>query len=136
MIVTVIHLINQFILQFQRYIGVHEGAAAPSAKQLKKQQVEAPKPDEDEDDFSDDDMEVDDNSDDGLGIKPDPVTGLIDVKKIQVPSPGKPTEAQKLKAFFDDPEKSIKVFMTSYSRSMGYIWYPSLSYSNSIDDLE
>ena len=60
------------------------------------------------------------------GIVPDQVTGLIDEKQLQVPAPDKPkrlTEEQKLKAFFDDPEKSIKVFMTSYSRSMGYIWY-------------
>ena len=58
---------------------------------------------------------------------PDPVTGLIDVKKVQVPAasgkPKQPTSEEKLKTFFDDPEKSIKVFMTSYSRSMGYIWY-------------
>jgi hypothetical protein len=69
-------------------------------------------------------MEVDEN-DDGPGIIPDPVTGLIDVKHIQVPAPGKPkqpTAEQKLKAFLDDPEKSIKIFMSSYSRAMGYIW--------------
>ena len=59
----------------------------------------------------------------GPGIVPDPVTGLIDVNKIQVPAPGKPTVEQKLKAFFDNPEKSIKIFLSSYSRSMGYIWY-------------
>ena len=65
----------------------------------------------------------------GPGIVPDPVTGLIDVNKIQVPAPGKPskpskpTVEQKLKAFFDDPEKSIKIFMSSYARCMGYIWY-------------
>jgi hypothetical protein len=67
--------------------------------------------------------EDEDGEDVGPGIKPDTVTGLIDVKKIQVPTPGKPTVEQKLKAFFDDPEKSIKIFMSSYSRSMGYIWY-------------
>jgi len=65
------------------------------------------------------------DGDDGPGIRPDPATGLIDVKKIQTPAPGnpkQPTEEQKLKTFFDDPEKSIRVFMSSYSRSMGYIW--------------
>jgi hypothetical protein len=69
-------------------------------------------------------MDVDEDG--GPGIVPDPITGLIDEKKLQVPAPDKPkqlTEEQKLKAFFDDPEKSIRVFMTSYSRSMGYIWY-------------
>jgi hypothetical protein len=67
--------------------------------------------------------EDEDGEDVGPGIVPDPVTGLIDVEKIQVPTPGKPTVEQKLKAFFNDPVKSIKIFMTSYSRSMGYIWY-------------
>jgi hypothetical protein len=71
-------------------------------------------------------MDEDEEEDDGPGIKPDPVTGLIDVKKIQVQAPGKPTAEQKLKAFFNDPEKSIKIFMSSYSRSMGYIWYQIL----------
>ena len=77
-------------------------------------------------------MEVDDDDDDdddgGPGITPNPVTGLIDVEEAKVPAPGKPkkpTEEQRLKAFFDDPEKSLKVFMSSYSRSMGYIWYYS-----------
>lgn len=73
-------------------------------------------------------MEVDDDDDGGPGIIPNPVTGLIDVEKVKVPAPGKPkkpTEEQRLKAFFDDPEKSLKVFMSSYSRSMGYIWYHS-----------
>ena len=72
-----------------------------------------------------------DGEDGGPGIVPDPVTGLIDVKNIQVPAPGKPTQPtveQKIKAFFDDPEKSIKIFMSSYSRSMGYIWYIYINY--------
>ena len=103
--------------QFQRFLGVQEGAAVPSAKVAKA--IE-----EDEDDFDDDEMDEDE---DGVGvgprIVPDPVTGLIDVEKIQVPVPGKPTVEQKLKAFFNDPVKSIKIFMSSYSRSMGYIWY-------------
>ena len=70
-----------------------------------------------------DEDEDGDGEDVGPGIIPDPVTGLIDVKKIQTPAPGKSTVEQKLKAFFNDPEKSIKIFMSSYSRSMGYIWY-------------
>ena len=76
------------------------------------------------DDFDDDEMDVDEDG--GPGIVPDPVTGLIDVKNVQVSAPGKPkqpTVEEKLKAFFDDPEKSIKIFMSSYSRAMGYIWY-------------
>ena len=104
--------------QFQRYLGVHEGAAVPSSKQAKAIEEE-----EAEADFDDDDMDEDEDGDVGPGIMPDPVTGLIDVKKIHVPAPGKPTTEQKLKAFFNDPEKSIKIFMSSYSRSMGYIWY-------------
>jgi len=110
-----IALVDESHLQFQRYLGVQEGAAFPSSKQAKA--IE-----EDEADIDDDDMD----EDDGPGIMPDPVTGLIDVKKIQVPAPVKPnqpTVEQKLKAFFDDPEKSIKIFMSSYSRSKGYIWY-------------
>ena len=107
-------------MQFQRYLGVQEGSAVPSAKQAKAIQ-------EEEADFDDDDdmdeREDGDGEDAGPGIVPDPVTGLIDVKKIQVPIPGKQTVDQKLKAFFDDPEKSIKIFMTSYARSKGYIWY-------------
>ncbi|KAF8806185.1 hypothetical protein BYT27DRAFT_7141748 [Phlegmacium glaucopus] len=114
--------------KFQRYIGVQEGATVPSVSQIKKEQLVLPEEDEDEDDCSDDEMELaamEIDQADGPGIIPDPDTGLIDVKKIQVPAPGKPkqlTEEQKLKSFFDDPEKSIRVFMTSYSRSMGYIW--------------
>lgn len=69
----------------------------------------------------DEDEDVD--GDVGKGIFTDSAAGLIDVKKLQVQAPGKPTAEQKLKAFFSDPEKSIKIFMTSYSRSMGYIWY-------------
>jgi hypothetical protein len=109
-----IALNDQSHCQFQRYLGVQEGAAVPSAKQAKAIEEEA--------DFDDDDMDEDEDGG-GPGIMPDPVTGLIDVKKIQVPVPGKPTAEQKLKAFFNDPEKSIKIFMSSYSRSMGYIWY-------------
>ena len=123
-----ISLINLFF-QLQRYLGIQEGAAIPSTTQIKK--LEASEPNEDEDDFDDVEMDVDDDEmdvdeDGGPGIVPDPITGLIDEKKIQVPAPDQPkqlTEEQKLKAFFDDPEKSIRVFMTSYSRSMGYIWY-------------
>ena len=79
----------------------------------------------------DEDEDGEDGEDVGPGIIPDPVTGVIDVKNVQVPDPGKPkqpTVEQKLKAFFNDPEKSIKIFMSSYSRSMGYIWY-QISYS-------
>ena len=113
-----------FIFQFQRYLGVQEGAAVPSAKQAKAIEQD----EQDEADFDDEDEmdEGEDGEDGGSGIVPDPVTGLIDVKNIQVPAPGKPTQPtveQKIRAFFDDPEKSIKIFMTSYSRSMGYIWY-------------
>ena len=114
-----IALIDESNSQFQRYLGVQEGAAVPSAKQAKA--IE-----EEEADFDDDEMDEDEDGDVGPGIVPDPVTGLIDVKNIQVPDPGKPkqpTAEQKLKAFFNDPEKSIKIFMSSYSRSMGYIWY-------------
>ena len=112
------------IFQFQRYLGVQEGAAVPSAKQAKAIEQDQ----QDEADFDDED-EMDEGEDGGSGIVPDPVTGLIDVKNIQVPVPGKPTQPtaeQKIRAFFDDPEKSIKIFMTSYSRSKGYIWYQFL----------
>jgi hypothetical protein len=114
-----IALMDEFSFpQFQRFLGVQEGAAVPSAKVAKA--IE----EENEDDFDDDEMDEDeDGGDVGSGIVPDPVTGLINVEKIQVPVPGKPTAEQKLKAFFNDPVKSIKIFMTSYSRSMGYIWY-------------
>jgi len=30
---------------------------------------------------------------------------------------------EKLLEFLDDPEKSIKVFMSSYSWAKGYVWY-------------
>ena len=114
--------VKGFHFQFQRYLGVQEGAAAPSAKQAKAIVEEA--------DFDEEDMDEDEDGDEdvGPGIVPDPITGLIDVKKIQVPVPGKPTAEQKLKAFFNDPEKSIKIFMSSYSRSMGYIWYAVFSF--------
>lgn len=71
----------------------------------------------------DEDEDGDRDGDIGSGIITDSLAGLIDVKKIQVTAPGKPTSEQKLKAFFNDPEKSFKIFMSSYSRSMGYIWY-------------
>ena len=119
------HTYDESHFQFQRYLGVQEGAAVPSAKQAKAIEEEA--------DFDDDDMDEDedgDGEDVGPGIIPDPVTGLIDVKKIQTPAPGKSTVEQKLKAFFNDPEKSIKIFMSSYSRSMGYIWYQTFSFDS------
>ena len=51
------------------------------------------------------------------------VKAIKGVINVRVPAPGKPTAEQKLKAFSNDPEKSIKIFMSSYSRSNGYFWY-------------
>ena len=112
--------------QFQRFLGVQEGAAVPSSKQAKAIEEEA-------DDDDDDDMDEDEGADGenvGSGIITDSAAGLIDVKKLQASVPGKPTAEQKLKAFFNDPEKSIKIFMSSYSRSMGYIWYQTFSFDS------
>ena len=32
------------------------------------------------------------------------------------------TNTEKLRAFFQDPEKSIRIFLSSYARQMGLIW--------------
>lgn len=42
------------------------------------------------------------------------------------PSPDKSTvEAQRLRVFVDDMEKSVKVFLSSYMRDTGLIWFVS-----------
>lgn len=47
------------------------------------------------------------------------------------PSPDKSTvEAQRLRAFSDDVEKSVKVFLSSYMRDTGLIWLARFVYTD------
>jgi len=71
----------------------------------------------------DDDGDVDNEG--GAGTS-DPMTGIVksaDVASILAKQKQLLANENKMHTFFDNPEKSVRVFMTSYSRAMGYIWY-------------
>jgi len=72
-------------------------------------------------------MDGDEDADDEGGPRvSDPMTGIVksaDVASILAKQKQLLANENKMHAFFDNPEKSIRVFMTSYSRAMGYIWY-------------
>lgn len=71
----------------------------PSRKKVFKAPLE-----DDEDESSDDDMDVDyDDDSDGEGIATDP-------------------KIKKARQFLADPERAIKIFLSSYIRSKGVIW--------------
>ncbi|PPQ92790.1 hypothetical protein CVT25_003901 [Psilocybe cyanescens] len=103
--------------KFQRYIGVSDGSPAPSGKKSKvfKEQAAAEQEEEEMSDVEDPDEETPE----------DPMAGIVLDKAL--PAAVK-TQAQlaekedKLLAFFESPEKSIRIFLTSYGRVMGYIW--------------
>ena len=56
----------------------------------------------------------------------DPMTGVVksaDLPAILAKQKQLIANEEKMHAFFDSPEKSIRIFMSSYARAMGYIWY-------------
>jgi hypothetical protein len=56
----------------------------------------------------------------------EPVTGIVksaDLPAILAKQKQLISNEEKMHTFFDSPEKSICVFMSSYARAMGYIWY-------------
>ncbi|KAH9482244.1 hypothetical protein JR316_0004342 [Psilocybe cubensis] len=104
--------------RFLRYIGLSDGTPAPSGKKSKaaKQRANAQL----DEDMSD---EVGDGPDEE--VNEDPMAGIVldkevpEVLKIQKHLAEK---EDKLSTFFENPEKSIRIFLTSHAREMGYIW--------------
>ena len=73
----------------------------------------------------DGDEDADDEGLGGAGAS-GPMTGIVksaDVASILAKQKELLANENKMHTFFENPEKSIRVFMTSYSRAMGYIWY-------------
>ncbi|KAF8958505.1 hypothetical protein BDZ97DRAFT_1706028 [Flammula alnicola] len=104
--------------KFQRYIGLPEGSPTPQEK--KKAQA---KKDED-DDISDDDMDDEDEGAGNAGPSAS-MTGIItdqQLPALAANNKAAATNEEKLVTFFNSPETSIKVFMSSYARAKGYIW--------------
>jgi len=82
--------------------------------------------------ISDDDMEDEKDADDeGDAEASGPMTGIVastDLPAIIAKQKQLISNEEKMHTFFNNPEKSIRVFMSSYSRTMGYIWYFHDSY--------
>lgn len=79
----------------------------------------------DEDISDDEDME-EDADDEGDARASGPMTGVVksaDLPAILAKQKQLISNEEKMHTFFDNPEKSIRVFMSSYARTMGYIWY-------------
>ncbi|KDR84221.1 hypothetical protein GALMADRAFT_236903 [Galerina marginata CBS 339.88] len=100
--------------KFQRYIGLPQGGPVPGEKKKKKgKQQEV-----DEEMSDDDEMEQDDESPEAPAATR---TGIFIDR--QVPANMKAnTDDEKLLTFFESPERSIRIFLSSYARKMGYIW--------------
>ncbi|KAF8165855.1 hypothetical protein B0H34DRAFT_648389 [Crassisporium funariophilum] len=93
--------------KFLRYIGLPEGGPLPQEAAKKKQEHE----------LSDDNIpDVGEDGEDAATTRPEAHILADTGEKKNL------TNEEKLRLFFSDPEKSIKIFMSSYSRSMGYIW--------------
>lgn len=82
-----------------------EGIAKKKDRPSRKKVFSKPFSDEDDDDDSDMDVDpyVDEDSDDGL-------------------SPGADAKDRKAFQFMNDPEKMIRIFLSSYVRAKGIIW--------------
>jgi hypothetical protein len=108
------------VLQFQRYIGIPEGSGAPPKEKKKAEQKDA------DDDISDDDMDDNEDEDEGLDQQTGPTAANVindrDLAGILAKNKVAATNEENLARFFDSPEKSIRVFMSSYARAQGYIW--------------
>jgi hypothetical protein len=108
------------VLQFQRYIGIPEGSGAPPKEKKKAEQKDA------DDNISDDDMDDIEDEDEGLDQATGPTAADVindrDLAGILAKNKVAATNEANLARFFDNPEKSIRVFMSSYARAQGYIW--------------
>ncbi|KAF8166991.1 hypothetical protein BJ912DRAFT_1001882 [Pholiota molesta] len=105
--------------KFQRYIGIPEGSGAPPKEKKKAEQKDA------DDDISDDDMDDNEDEDEGLDQPTGTAADVIndrDLAGILAKNKAAATNEANLARFFDSPEKSIRVFMSSYAREQGYIW--------------
>jgi hypothetical protein len=72
-------------------------------------------------------MEGEENADDeGDTESTGPMAGIVgntDLPAIIAKQKQLISNEEKMHTFFNSPEESIRVFMSSYARTMGYIWY-------------
>lgn len=114
-------------LQFRLYIGLI--SSIPIYKRVKnsrKGQVDGPN---NGDEASDDEDDMPRAKQTRLVVVQDCLEqSAIPGKQLQ-PSPDESTvEAHRLRAFLDDMEKTVKVFLSSYMRDTGLIWLASSVY--------
>lgn len=77
---------------------------------------------DEDDEMSDDDVENDDGEDANEPITTNAIVADRDLPGILAKGAALASNEEKLSLFFDNPELSFKVFMTSHAREMGYIW--------------
>ncbi|KAF8914406.1 hypothetical protein CPB84DRAFT_1759175 [Gymnopilus junonius] len=100
--------------KFLRYIGVPTSGPVPGEKKSKKAEEE----------LSDDGMD-DEEEQEGASVEPnvqeDSMAGIIMDREIPAKLQLSSNE-EKLISFFNNPEKSIKIFLSSHARFEGFIW--------------
>ena len=120
-IVITLRTVYRRHLQFRLYIGLI--SSIPVYKKVKnkqKGQVDGPN---NGDEASDEEDDVPKAKEAKVVIVQDYLEQSALPGKQLEPSPDKSTvEAQRLCAFLDDMEKSVKVFLSSYMRDTGLIW--------------
>ena len=72
--------------------------------------------------MSDDEVENDDEEDANEPISTNAIVADRDLPAMLAKGAAMASNEEKLSLFFDDPELSFRVFMTSHAREMGYIW--------------
>lgn len=107
--------------KFQRYIGIPESASAPVKNTRTPENVDG----EADGNISDDEGMEEDAENEGDAKTSNIMTGIIKSADLPATLARQKQEIdneEKMHTFFCNPEKSIRVFMSSYSRTMGYIW--------------
>ncbi len=74
---------------------------------------------------ADDDSMSDDSGVEGNDAEPVYETRLDDGQTVSNSLKKALSNEEKLVIFLDNPEKSIRIFMSSYSWAKGYVWYNS-----------
>ena len=113
-------------LQFRLYTGLISSIPIYKRVKNKKGQVDGPNNGEE---ASDEEDEVPKAKETKVVIVQDYLEQSALPGKQLEPSPDKSTvEAQRLRTFLDDMEKSVKVFLSSHMRDTGLIWLAFIVY--------
>jgi hypothetical protein len=106
-------------LQLQAYLGIPEGGQAVKGSSGGQK-------DEISDDEEESAEEDEDNGDEPTEISSRQEANILtesDLRSRVATSKAAAKNEQRIERFFQDPESSIRIFMSSYSRVMGFIWY-------------